>query len=255
MIIGKFDVINQRYETYFHNSKNADNLSWLTNASFHKEDEGIYLLDHLDAPNAIDTTIYSTRSGIPTYCKYNKGVGIANVAKNFTKPDDVYHLDTQLGQALPTFSREKVTHIIAQDKCSDRSEINIFPKNIKKRLGQEELPFKGYDNFFEMSLGKGPWRVNNFSQFNNVIITHETFFPLVSGVDTDNEILSSYGETEYSSLSYGRTFNAVAYRKNGEKQILSNALDCNAPIGLEEAGVLYAVCNEKDGYYNLRKYD
>jgi len=255
MLIGKFDVLNQRYETYSHNSKNADNLSWLTNAAFHKEDEGIYLLDHLDAPNAIDTTIYSTRSGIPTYCKHNKGVGIANVAKNFTKPDDVYHLDTQLGQALPTFSREKVTHIIAQDKCSDKSEINIFPKNIKKRLGQEELPFKGYDNFFEMSLGKGPWRVNNFSQFNNVIITHETFFPLVTGIDASNEILSSYGETEYSSLSYGRTFNAVAYRKNGEKQILSNALDCNAPIGLEEAGVLYAVCNEKDGYYNLRKYD
>ena len=255
MLIGKFDILNQRYETYYHNSKNADNLGWLTNAAFHKQGEYIYLLDHLDAPNAIDTTIYSTRSGIPTYCKHNQGVGIANVAQNFKKPDDVYHLDHQLGQILPTFSREKVTHIIAHDECSDKSKINIFPEDIYKRLGKEELPFKGYDNFFEIDLGKGPWRVNNFSQFNNVIIAHETFFPLVTGVNTDNEILTSYGETEYSSLSYGRTFNAVAYRKNGEKQILSNALDCNAPVGLEEDELLYVVCNEHDGHYNLRKYD
>ena len=255
MLIGKFDVLNQRYETYYYDSKNADNVSWLTNGSFHKEEDSIYLLDQIDAPNAIDTKVYSTRSGIDTYCKHNQGVGIANIAKNFTNPDDVYYLGTQIGQSLPTFSREKVTHIIAQDECTDKSEINIFPKNIKKRLSQKELPFKGYDNIFEMNLGNGPWAINNFSQFNNVIIAHETFFPLVTGVDTENEIIASYGDTEYSTLAYGRTFNAVAYRKNGEKQILTNAFDCSGPIGFEEDGILYTVCNETDGHYNLRIYD
>jgi hypothetical protein len=256
MLIGKFITQNNRYETYYHDTGISNNLGGLTNGAFHKVNNDIYLLYYFEATTAMGATTYETNSGIPTYCKHTESVGVDLLGIDFVN-NNMSNINAQFGQALPTFSRNNLTHIIALDECSDKSKINSVPTNLTKTY-EEGLPFEAYnyDRLF-LNSGEGPWRVNNFSQFHNVIITNETFFPLVTrnALDDHNGRLTSFGELDYTLSSYGRMFNTVAHRKNGEKQILSNTFDCLSPSALEEDGVLYAVCNEDDGHFNLRRYD
>ena len=239
-------------------TKNNNSFDW-QDASFHKVNNKIYFLNRANTPNALSGINFLTRSGYGEFCQFKQVTDISLISANFNKSEDVKFIATQHGQLLPYFSRNFVTHMIAYDECSEKSSINKMPSNLVENFENEALIFKPYKtrlkSIFQSNSGNGPWRINYFTEQQNVIITSETFFPILTGINQKNEVINTYGELGYTGNNYGKTFNSVLYKDNGEKIILSNNFDCYLPSGLEENGIVYAVCNEHDGQHNLRKYD
>ena len=258
VLMGKYNKENRKADFYFLNTKNNLDFDW-QDASFHKVNNKIYFLNRFNTPNALNGKNFLTRSGISEYCKYKQGIDISIISPDFNASSDVEWISSQNGQLLPYFSRNYVTHMVAYDECSEKSSLNKMPNNLEKNFENEALIFKPYKiqlkSIFQSNSGNGPWRVNYFTEQQNVIIVSETFFPILTGINQKNEVINTYGELGYTGNNYGKTFNSVLYKDNGEKIILSNNFDCLLPSGLEEDGAVYAVCNEHDGQHSLRKYD